>query len=409
MAHELGPIELIVLQGTPLCNLNCSYCYLSTESRSSKRQMPLSLIERIFTQIFASRFTGNRTVVSWHAGEPLTLPISYYEEAIKTILELKARLGRSDLQLRFDIQSNGVLINDAWCDFFLRHKDIFDIGISCDGPSSMHDRHRLNWSGKPSFAQTVRGMDLFASRGIKYRLIAVVTPDSLSYPEEFIEFFYARRDQINGFHFNFLSEVNSGKSTLHYDDHAIQSHYKFVRKVLEYLRAKHEVENPFKVRNFSQFYAKMFAPENLRGGNTGNETSFPFRTLNIDIDGNVTTFHAGLYVDVLKDIYGDGFGLGIGNILINTLEEMASSPKLDLMIGDFKSSQSACERECEYASLCAGGYEIAKVKHFGTFDAAETPECRLHVKSLADALLDDLDEFSKSQQQDAQISVATSE
>jgi len=25
----LGPIELVVLQGTPFCDLNCSYCYLS--------------------------------------------------------------------------------------------------------------------------------------------------------------------------------------------------------------------------------------------------------------------------------------------------------------------------------------------------------------------------------------------
>jgi len=396
MKRELGPIELVVLQGTPFCNLNCSYCYLSEESRRNKRRMPLTLIDKLFTEVFESCYVGNRMTVTWHAGEPLTLPINYYEEAIHKVLDLKAKLKRADLQLRFDIQSNGSLIDEAWCDFFCRHEELLDIGVSCDGPSNLHDRHRLNWAGKPSFSETVRGMDLLASRGIRYRLIAVVTPDSLEQPEEFVDFFYARKDEISGFHFNFLSEVNSGRSTLQYDNDAIRSHYEFARRMLKELRGRSENGARFKVRNFAQFYAKLFAPEDLRAGNTGGETSFPLRTLNVDVDGNVTTFHAGLYVDVLKDIYGDGFGLGIGNILTNTLAEITSSPKLGRIIADFKASQKACERECEYAPLCSGGYEIAKMKRFGTFEAAETPECRLHVKTLADALLDDLDKFKES-------------
>jgi uncharacterized protein len=393
ITRVLGPIELVVLQGTPFCNLNCSYCYLSAESRSQRNIMPLTLIERIFAQIFGSRFLGDKLTVSWHAGEPLTLPVSYYEQAIETILALKTRHGRDNLQLRFDIQTNGVLISDAWCAFFHRYREVFDVGVSCDGPSGLHDRHRVNWSGRPSFVQTSRGMEMLASYGVKYRLIAVVTPDSLGRPEEFIDFFYAKKDEISGFHFNFLSEVNSGKSTLRYDEREVELHYEFIRRILRKLRDKPGEGAVFKVRNFAQFYAKMFAPENLRFGNTGGEASFPFRTLNIDVDGNVTTFHAGLYIDVLKDAYGDGLGLGIGNISNNTIEEIAASSKLALVIDDFKASQKACERECEYAPLCSGGYEIAKKKRFGTFEVSETPECRLHMKTLADALLDDLDEF----------------
>lgn len=390
----MGPIELVVLQGTPFCNLNCSYCCLSADSRRKTGTMSLNLIERVFSEIFASRFLGNQLTISWHAGEPLTLPISYYDEAIAAIESLRARLAPESLQLRYHIQTNGVLLNDEWCEFFLRHQDVFDLGVSCDGPRELHDHHRVNWAGKPSFAQTSRGMDLLASRGIKYHLIAVVTPNSLRYPQEFVDFFYSRKDELRGFHFNFLSEVNSGHSTLHYNEAERELHYRFIRGVLKALREKDENGVPFKVRNFAQFYAKMFAPEEVRAGNTGSETSFPFRTLNIDVDGNVTTFHAGLYIDVLKDIYDDGIGFGVGNIWSQSLDELADSAKLARMIDDFEASQAACERECEYAALCSGGYEIAKKKRFGAFDVSETPECRLHVKTLADALLDDLDEFS---------------
>src|SRR3954453_5108501 len=98
--QSLGPIELIVLQGTPFCNLNCSYCCLSEESRRQTAKMPDALIERIFEQVFSSRFLGNKLTVSWHAGEPLVLPIAYYERAVETILAVRSRCGRDDLDLR---------------------------------------------------------------------------------------------------------------------------------------------------------------------------------------------------------------------------------------------------------------------------------------------------------------------
>jgi uncharacterized protein len=188
-APKLGPIELVVLQGTPFCNLNCSYCCLSAESRRRKGTMPLDLIERIFAEVFPSRFLGNRVTISWHAGEPLTLPVSYYEKAVKAIQGLRSRHAPDVLELRFHIQTNGVLIDDAWCDLFRRHSEYFDLGVSCDGPRDLHDRHRVNWAGRPSFAETARGLDLLTARSLKYHLIAVVTPDSLRHPEEFIDFF----------------------------------------------------------------------------------------------------------------------------------------------------------------------------------------------------------------------------
>lgn len=396
LARGLGPIELLVLQGTPFCNLNCSYCCLSTDSRRRKGKMSIGLIERTLSEIFRSRFLGDKLTVSWHAGEPLTLPVAYYEEAVAAIRTLQSLYGREELDLRFHIQTNGVLIDAAWCAFFDRHREILDIGVSCDGPSDMHNRHRLNWAGQPSFDRTLRGLELLESRGLKYNLIAVVTPNSLAHPERFIDFFYARKDAIRGFHFNFVSEVNSGSQSLTYDEEERRLHYDFTRRVVKRLRERNRDGAPFKVRNFAQFYAKMFAPEGVRRGNTGGETSFPFRTLNVDVDGNVTTFHAGLYVDVLEDAYGDGQGFGIGNIWERSLEELAGSDKLAQMIDDFRVSQMACERECDYCGLCAGGYEIAKKKRFGTFEASETPECRIHVKTFGDALLDDLDEFIES-------------
>ena len=37
-----GPLELLVLQPTPFCNINCSYCYLP-DRQSTRRMTPDTL------------------------------------------------------------------------------------------------------------------------------------------------------------------------------------------------------------------------------------------------------------------------------------------------------------------------------------------------------------------------------
>ena len=120
--------------------------------------------------------------------------------------------------------------------------------------------------------------------------------------------------------------------------------------------------------------------------------SHPFRTINVDIEGNISTFYAGLTLDEIDDVYGDNQGLIIGNLLEQNLEDIACSQKLARIEKDFEVSHKACEAKCDYSSMCSGGYNLIKFKTFGTFEATETPECFIHVKTFVDAILDDIDE-----------------
>ncbi len=49
-----GPIDLVIIQATSFCNLDCDYCYLP--DRQLKNRLSLDLIEPIFKNIFASPF-----------------------------------------------------------------------------------------------------------------------------------------------------------------------------------------------------------------------------------------------------------------------------------------------------------------------------------------------------------------
>jgi uncharacterized protein len=388
---HLKPVELIILQGTSFCNLNCSYCDLTVASRRTRAVMDSTLIERLFVDLFCSGRLAPRVTVVWHSGEPLTLSPAYYDAAITLILGLRDASPSRHTAIHFDIQTNGVLIDEAWCEFFKRHRDILDVGISCDGPAEMHDAHRVHWNKRPTHAKTLRGMDLLAQHGIKFKVIAVVTSRTLADPDAFYYFFFHRRDELTGFHFNVLASAEAGDAALAYSATDRERYYAFFRRLL----ALQETENRdagFKILNFAQCLSRISAAATPGSASAFRESSAPLKSLNVDTQGNVTTFYAGLGVDVLPDVYGDGRGFGIGNIFAESLEQMTRSAKFEQMLRDFDLSARSCEASCEYYTVCTGGFEIVRKQRYDAFDVTETTECLIHVKTLADALLDDISE-----------------
>ena len=130
-ATQFPKTALLVIQPTPFCNIDCAYCYLP--HRSSKQRMSLEVAENIFERLF--RFPTIRESVDlvWHAGEPLVLPISYYEEMFTLI----QRLAGPHLKINHAFQTNATLITDDWCEL-IKKWDV-NLGLSIDGPEEFHD------------------------------------------------------------------------------------------------------------------------------------------------------------------------------------------------------------------------------------------------------------------------------
>ncbi len=77
----------------------------------------------------------NQILFTWHGGEPLLRPLSFYEKVMK--LEQKYARGK---QIDNCIQTNGTLINDDWARFFHDHGWL--VGVSIDGDETIHDKYR---------------------------------------------------------------------------------------------------------------------------------------------------------------------------------------------------------------------------------------------------------------------------
>ena len=69
MKEKLGPVELVVIQGSPFCNINCKYCYLP--NRLNKDKISKETVFKIVERLIQDDLLGRKVSFVWHAGEPL--------------------------------------------------------------------------------------------------------------------------------------------------------------------------------------------------------------------------------------------------------------------------------------------------------------------------------------------------
>jgi uncharacterized protein len=166
------------------CNLDCDYCYyLEKENLYEKKNPVMSeeLLERFIKQYIESQ-TMPEIMFTWHGGETLMRPLSFYKRAVE--LQKQYAQGR---HIDNSIQTNGTLLNDEWCKFFKENN--FLVGISIDGPKEFHDEYRRDKMGRPSFHRVMRGIELLKKHEVEFNCLAVVNDYNVDYPLEFYNFF----------------------------------------------------------------------------------------------------------------------------------------------------------------------------------------------------------------------------
>src|SRR5580700_7640547 len=176
-------IQLLVVQPTPFCNIDCRYCYLP--DRSNKSVVAEETLRNLFSQVFSSGWVDEGLSVVWHAGEPMVLPITFYRRVFALIDELKP----AGLAVKHSFQTNGTLIDDAWCRFITETG--INIGVSIDGPRHLHDRNRVTRAGRGTFDKAVAGVRRLREHGVPFHVISVLTADSLAASQEMFDFYLA--------------------------------------------------------------------------------------------------------------------------------------------------------------------------------------------------------------------------
>jgi uncharacterized protein len=149
------PFREFILKIHSRCNLSCDYCYMYEMADQSWRRQPRKMAKRTVDWT-AKRIAEhahakllNRIDVTLHGGEPL---LAGAEHLRYTIEAVRTACG-PDVDVRFNVQTNGVLLDPPFLELFLEYG--VRVGVSLDGDEEGHDRHRRWANGSGSF-QAVR-------------------------------------------------------------------------------------------------------------------------------------------------------------------------------------------------------------------------------------------------------------
>ena len=160
------------------CNMRCAYCYYLEKGKFSahakQSRMSFGLLEKLIRQtIEASDGTVSFT---WHGGEPTLAGLDFYQK----VVELEKKYLPRGWEVWNNIQTNGLLLNDAWCKFLRENR--FDVGLSIDGAQWVHDKNRRDIGGNETYERTVRAVRRLQAAGIQPDLLCTVTSDAASDP-----------------------------------------------------------------------------------------------------------------------------------------------------------------------------------------------------------------------------------
>lgn len=366
---DLAPLGLLIVQPTPFCNIDCSYCYLS--HRSETTRMDAATVKAIARFLRGVRLREPRLSVVWHAGEPLTAPIEFYETAFAA---LQSDAAPTLFQHHF--QTNGILINDDWCDLFKRWS--VRIGVSVDGPKEIHDAYRVDRSNRGTFDRVMRGIAKLREHQIPFTVICVLTKDTLQAPDDFWGFLEALGAAHVGLNVEEAEGVNPSSSLS--AGECVGSLRAFLQRIAELSAANPSI----RLREFESMRGHLTAPP---GSDVMRADNMPGAIVNIDVAGNVTTFSPEL-LGVEDGRYGK---FHWGNVHTDDWPTVVSHPGFHKAYGDISAGIDQCRRSCAYFSVCGGGNPSNKLTELGTFAGAETQYCRLHVQTFADVVMKSLE------------------
>lgn len=183
-----------------ICNLDCAYCFFLAKEQlypGSKFRMADDVLEAYIGQLIAGH-AADHVTIAWQGGEPTLMGLDFFRHA----MAVAERHRRPGMRFEHTIQTNGTLLDDAWCAFFKEHG--FLVGISIDGPAPLHDRYRYDKGGKPTFDKVMRGLRLLQKHGVDFNVLTTVNSANADHPLTVYRFL---RDEVGADWMQFIPVV----------------------------------------------------------------------------------------------------------------------------------------------------------------------------------------------------------
>jgi len=319
------------------CNLNCDYCFFLKKEKlypGSSFRMSDQVHEAYIRQLLEAHQVPQVTI-AWQGGEPTLMGLDFFKRSV----ELQKKYAKPGTRIENTFQTNGILLNEAWCQFF--QKNNFLIGLSLDGPQRLHDMYRKDRVGRGTFDRVVAAARLLQTHKVEFNILCTVNSKNSNHPLDVYRFF---RDELGAHYVQFIPIVERDNETGYQEgskvtDRSVQPD-QFGRFLIgifdEWI--KKDVGNTF-VLNFDGALAGWL-------GMAGTVCIFgPTCGLGMALEHNGDLYSCDHFVE--PDYY-------LGNILKTPMIDLVASEKQRRFGQDKKDLLPRYCRECESLSICNG-------------------------------------------------------
>ena len=167
----MPPLSILVKPASSACNLRCAYCFYADEASNravpSYGRMSPQVVRALLEQTAGTAEGGVSFL--FQGGEPTLAGLDFYRDFTAQAGELLPK----GLRVQYAIQTNGILLDEAWCRFLKERQ--FLVGLSLDGNRACHDRFRRDGAGKGTYDRVLRAARLLEQAGVEYNVLTVVT------------------------------------------------------------------------------------------------------------------------------------------------------------------------------------------------------------------------------------------
>ncbi len=324
------------------CNLACRYCFYLDKAglyppdslRMTEEVLEAYLHQRLDTQPHGA------VDIAWQGGEPSMMGLEFFKHSVELVDKYK----KPGQVVTFSLQTNGTLLDEAWCRFFKQHN--FLVGISLDGPAELHNAYRVNRAGIGSFDRARRGWELLQEHGVDTNILCAVQAANADHPLETYRFF---RDTLKAHFIQFIPIVERAETGL--------------TKEVDGTGNGEVSERSVQPKQFGSFLVEIF--EEWVRHDIGNVFVQNFETALASLCGlpaSVCVFQEVCGSSLVLEHNGDLYACDhfvdpahcLGNILETPLDQLARSEKQRGFGLDKRDRLPAYCRSCEVLFACHG-------------------------------------------------------
>lgn len=327
-------IDRIIVKIASLCNINCTYCYMYNLGDTSYKNQPKFLseetIEALKDRIIShcKKFSVETFTIILHGGEPLLMSKERFENMMDVFNSIK----KENINVIYAIQTNGILIDDEWCDIFKKH-DI-SVGVSIDGNKESHDYYRVDKKGKGTFDKVIKGINVLRRNNVPYGCLGVM---NLNIDPE---------KMYDGFLESNINNLDILIMDSNYDtDHSFTKKYSMSDWYIQiFNRLYYDKNNRLELRLFRIIMDAVLGLDcdiDLMGTSENN-------VLVIETNGGIEP------VDILK-ICGENFTKNDLNVLTNNFEDSFDNALAEIYYNSGKYLSRKC-MACPVNDICGAGY-----------------------------------------------------